>query len=85
MNSKEIEKRIALTINEYGSVLSDMKDFCNSKCMNLTDTHELTLAEKNCTLNCFKKLNYAYNNFNRLTNEKIALENLSEPNREFKI
>jgi len=72
------------TINEYGQVLVDIRGFCNNKCVNLTDIHEVTLAEKNCTLNCFKKLNYAYNNFNRITNEELNISSLREPNQEFK-
>lgn len=57
------------SINEYGQVLTEIKSICYSKCANLLDTHEVTLAEKSCAFNCYKKLNFAYNNFNRLTNE----------------
>lgn len=60
------------SINEYGQVLTEIKSICYSKCANLLDTHEVTLAEKSCSSNCFKKLNFAYNNFNRLTNEEFT-------------
>ena len=72
------------SLNEYGQVLGDMKNFCNMKCSNLTDTHEIVLAEKSCLFNCFKKMNYAYNNFNRMTNEELNLGNLKEANQELK-
>lgn len=75
---------IQQSINEYGAVMSDMKNFCNQKCAKLTDTHEVALAEKSCLFNCFKKMNYAYNNFNRMTNEDMNLSELKEPNQEFR-
>lgn len=77
-------KEIKSSINEYGQVLVDIKDFCNLKCANLTDTHEITLAERSCLFNCFKKMNYAYNNFNRMTNEQLDISNLKEPNQQFR-
>ena len=43
------------SLNEYGQVFVDMRNFCNMKCNNLTDTHEVTLAEQSCFFNCFKK------------------------------
>ena len=81
MNSK---MNALQSVHEYGLVLTDIKNFCNSKCNNLLDTSEVTLAEKNCTFNCFKKMNYAYNNFNRITNDDLDLSSIKEPNREFK-
>lgn len=86
MNDKERARMntISSSINEYGQVLVDMRGFCTEKCSNLTDTHEVTLAEKNCMFNCFKKMNYAYNNFNRMTNKEFdKLSNLKEPNKEY--
>jgi hypothetical protein len=79
------ENELSSSINEYGQVIVDMRNFCNFKCVNLTDTHEVTLAEKNCFFNCFKKMNYAYNNFNRMTNQELTkLGDLKEPNQEFR-
>ena len=74
------------SVNEYGQVLVDMRNLCNVKCNNLIDTHEVTLAEKSCLFNCFKKMNYAYNNFNRMTNEEMdSLSGLkAEPNQQFR-
>ncbi len=70
-NTKANRKLIQSSINEYGQVLVDMRNFCNNKCINLTDTHEVTLAEESCFFNCFKKMNYAYNNFNKITNDEL--------------
>lgn len=78
---------IKSSINEYGQVLVDMRGFCTDKCANLTDTHEVTLAENKCMTNCFKKMNYAYNNFNRMTNEEFDKinNNMYEPEQEYKL
>jgi len=70
-NHKSRLRYIQSSINEYGQVFVDYRNFCNTKCVNLTDTHEVTLAEQNCFNNCFKKMNYAYNNFNRVTNDEL--------------
>lgn len=59
------------SLNEYGQVFVDIRNFCNVKCNNLTDTHEVTLAEKSCFFNCFKKMNYGYSAFNKVTNDEF--------------
>lgn len=63
-------------LNEIGQVYVNIRRECNTECANLFDTHEITLAEKNCTKNCFKKLSYAYYHFN-----KLATQNLEKVNR----
>ena len=89
-NTKNTENRkinlIKSSINEYGQVLVDMRGFCVDKCANLTDTHEVTLAENSCMTNCFKKMTYAYNNFNRMTNKEFEklTSGLEEPQQEYK-
>lgn len=54
-------------LNEIGQNYVQMKKECHIGCANLLDTHEITLAEKNCLKNCFKKLYYANSHFQKLT------------------
>jgi len=49
-----------------GHVYSDIRKECLTSCANLMDTHDATNVEKQCTKNCFKKLIYAEQHFNRL-------------------
>lgn len=66
-------------IEDLGSVYTDMRRDCISDCSKLMDTHELTIAEKNCAKNCFKKLSYAYINFSNLVhNRNKKLESWEE-------
>ena len=62
-------------LNEIGTVYVQMRKDCLVGCANLLDTHEVTLAEKNCMKNCFKKLYYANSHFQKLTAENLPKVN----------
>ncbi len=62
-------------LNEIGTVYVQMRKDCLVGCANLLDTHEVTLAEKNCMKNCFKKLYYANSHFQKLTAENLSKVN----------
>ena len=57
---------IDLVLSSVGSMYSDIRRECLTECANLFDTHELSLAERDCSKNCFKKIGYAYKNFQSL-------------------
>jgi len=59
-------REIDIVLQDMGTIYSDIRKECLTECSNLFDTHELTLAEKDCSKNCFKKLGYAYYNFQGL-------------------
>ena len=59
-------------LNEIGSVYVQIRKDCLVSCANLLDSHEVTLAEKNCMKNCFKKLYYANSHFQKLTAENLS-------------
>jgi len=70
---------VDLVINSIGGIYSDIRRECLTECANLFDTHELTLAEKNCSKNCFKKIGYAYMNFQSLVAKNhVKINNLKE-------
>ncbi len=54
-------------VNEIGQNYVSMRKECLIGCANLLDTHEITLAEKSCMTNCFRKLYYANKHFQKLT------------------
>jgi hypothetical protein len=58
-------------IHEMGQNYVALRKECYTECSNLFDTHELTLAEKNCAKNCFRKLSYAYEHFDKIAYEKL--------------
>ena len=62
-------------LNEIGTVYVQMRKDCLVGCANLLDTHEVTLAEKNCMKNCFKKLYYANSHFQKLTAQNLSKVN----------
>lgn len=79
------KQKIHRVIEEYGQLFKESRKFCFSKCANLLDTHELTVVEKKCVENCYKKTLYAFTNFNQMINQdRERLENISEPQQEFK-
>ena len=43
-------------LNEIGGIYVQLRKECLVGCANLLDTHEVTLAEKNCLQNCIKKI-----------------------------
>ena len=59
-------------LNEIGKSYVQIRKDCLVGCANLLDTHEMTLAEKNCMKNCYKKLYYANNHFQKLTSQNLA-------------
>lgn len=63
-------------LNEVGQIYVKMRKDCLVSCANLLDTHEITLAEKKCMKNCYKKLYYANYHFH-----KLATDNLDKVNR----
>lgn len=62
-------------LNETGQVYVQIRKECLTDCANLLETHEITLAEKNCLNNCIRKMNHAYHHFN-----KIAIRNIDKIN-----
>jgi hypothetical protein len=58
-------------MHEMGQNFVVLRKECYTECSNLFDTHEVTLAEKNCVKNCFRKLSYAYEHFDKIANEKL--------------
>jgi hypothetical protein len=62
-------------LNELGQFYVHLRKDCLTECANLLDTHEVTLAEKNCLENCTRKLNHAFTHFN-----KMAFRNLDKVN-----
>ncbi len=75
MDVSDIERVLNKTGMNYVAVRKE----CLIQCANLLDTHEVTLAEKNCAQNCFKKLTYAKEHFNNLTvNELSRLNGLKD-------
>jgi hypothetical protein len=58
-------------LNEIGQIYVKMRKDCLISCANLLDTHEMTLAEKKCMGNCFKKLYYATHHFHKLANDNL--------------
>jgi hypothetical protein len=70
---------IDMVLKSLGNTYSDIRRECLTECANLFDTHELTLAEKSCSKNCFKKLGYAYKNFQELVAKNYTkINNLKE-------
>lgn len=66
-------------INEVGQAYVQVRKECLIECNNLLDTHEITLAEKNCLNNCFRKMNHAFQHFNKMSIRNIdKINNLSE-------
>jgi hypothetical protein len=71
MENTQIEK----LVHEIGQNWVALRNECYTECANLFDTHEVTLAEKNCVRNCFRKISFAHEHFS-----KIAYERLNEVN-----
>ena len=70
---------VDLVLNNIGEIYSDIRKECLTECANLFDTYELTLAEKDCSKNCFKKIGYAYMNFQNLVEKNhVRINNLKE-------
>ena len=53
-------------VDRLGELYSDIKSQCIQECVQLLETHELTVAERDCSNNCFKKYSNAYARFNNL-------------------
>jgi hypothetical protein len=62
-------------LNEIGGVYVQLRKECLVGCANLLDTHEVTLAEKNCLQNCIKKHYYANSHFQKLTAQNLSKVN----------
>lgn len=71
MNISDVERLLHQTGQNYVEIRKE----CLTQCANLFDTHEITLAEKNCEHNCFKKLTYAKEHFHNLASEQLAKVN----------
>jgi hypothetical protein len=68
-------ENIEKLIHEMGQNYVVLRKECFTECSNLFDTHEVTLAEKNCVKNCYRKIGYAHEHF-----AKIAMEKLDKVN-----
>lgn len=62
-------------LNQTGQNFVQLRKECLSECANLFDTHEMTLAEKNCHRNCFKKLTYVKEHFKILATKELGKVN----------
>ena len=63
-----------------------MRKECLTECSKLLDTHELTLAEKDCAKSCFRKYGYAYHNFSNLVHKQsYVLNNWDDFKKRYKI
>lgn len=71
-------KDYELIVNEMGQTYIELRKECLTSCANLFDTHEVTLAEKNCMGNCFKKMSYAYQHFDKMAFKSLPKLQLLE-------
>jgi hypothetical protein len=67
MEYSDIEK----LVHEIGQNYVTLRKECYNECANLFDTHEVTIAEKNCVKNCFRKISYAHEHFAKISYERL--------------
>jgi hypothetical protein len=62
-------------LNQIGQYYVGIRKDCLIDCANLLDIHEVTIAEKNCIKNCFKKVAYAKEHFQNLATSQLKKVN----------